>query len=155
VRRPADARHPLGPERGLRQRDRRHAVGRDEPLGQRHDAGTLRDAEARELGHGLRHRLGRHSEEEQVRAAELVGSGERPYLQVTRQLDARQIALVLSRRREQLRLLNSARQQRRAQPRPLQQDRHGGAERAGADHGGPAGMLARVADAGTLAQVTW
>jgi hypothetical protein len=56
---------------------------------------------------------------------------------------------------KQLRLVRCASEQRRAQPRALEHERHGGAERAGADNGGPARMLARGADAGTFAQVTW
>jgi hypothetical protein len=76
---------------------------------------------------------------------------ERPHLQITRQLQSRQVALVLTRRREQLRLVAGAREQRRPQPRPVEQDRNSGAERAGADDGSAAGMLTRGANAGKLA----
>jgi hypothetical protein len=156
VRGPADARHPLGPELGLEQHDRRHALGRNESLGERYDPRALGDAESSELGHRLGDPLGRDRQEDQIRAAELVRmDAECPDPQIAGELHARQVALVLTRRREQLRLFGGARQQRRAQGRPLEQDRDSGAERAGADDDGAAGMLARGADEAKLAQVAW
>ena len=83
--------------------------------------------------------------------AEVVRLGaEGAHAQVARKLHARQVALVLARARELGGLLGPAREQRRAQAGPLEQQRHRGAEGAGADHGDATDMLARIADGGTL-----
>ena len=72
---------------------------------------------------------------------------ERAHLQPLRQRDPGQVVRVLARGGQQLGLLGGAAQQRGAHARAIEQQRHGGAEGAGADHGGAAGVLARVAEA--------
>ena len=48
-------------------------VGRDEPLGERHDSGVARDALPLELRQRLRQSLRRNGEEDEIRTVELVG----------------------------------------------------------------------------------
>jgi hypothetical protein len=148
VRGTSHARNAGRAEGPLERNRRRRAVGRHEALGQRHDPRLLVHAESLDLAEGLAEPLRRHGEEDQVRARELVVAvAEGAHLQRLRQPHSGQVALVLSRAREDVGLLCRAAEQRGAQARALQQDRHGGAERACADHGGPAGMPLRGADA--------
>jgi hypothetical protein len=71
---------------------------------------------------------------------------ERAHLQVARQLHPWQVAVVLARAREAVGLLLGPADQRRANPAALQQHRDRGAERARANDGGTARMLAGIAD---------
>jgi hypothetical protein len=150
VRGPADAAHTPRAERGLEQGGGRRTVRRHEALGERDDPGTVGHPEPFELLDGSADSVGGNREEDQVRARELVRLGtERAHVQVTRQLDAGEVVLVLARTRELLRLLRSAAEQRRANAGPLEQHSHRGAERPGPDDGGAAWMLAGVADGRT------
>jgi hypothetical protein len=68
--------------------------------------------------------------------------------EVARQLDAGQIAKVLTRVRELACLLHRAAQERGADPRALEQHGNGRAKRPGPDDRGTTRMLAGVADGG-------
>jgi hypothetical protein len=147
VRGPADAAHALRAEGGLEQSRGRRAVGRHEPLGERHDPRAVGHAEPLELLHGVTDPRGRDGEEDQVGAGELLGmTSERADGQVTRKLDAGQVALVVARTGQLLGLPRRAAQEHRPDSGPLEQHRHGGAEGPGPDDGGAAWMLAGVAD---------
>ena len=96
------------------------------------------------LPHHLRDRLGGNAEHDEVRPPQVVLVGaEQPHSQVARQLDPREVALVVARPGELLRLVEAAGEQRGAQAAPLEQKRHGRAEGARADDGDTADMLAR------------
>jgi hypothetical protein len=68
------------------------------------------------------------------------------HLEVAREIDARQVALVLLRACELLGLPGGPAQQRGPDARPLEQDRDGGAKRPGPDDRRTTRMLAGVAD---------
>ena len=92
--------------------------------------------------------LGRHGQEHQVGPLELVVSRpERTDLHAGRQLHVREVAPVLPGGVQLIGLLRRPAEQGGANARALEQQRHGGAERARADHGGTAGILAGVTDA--------
>jgi hypothetical protein len=71
---------------------------------------------------------------------------ERAYLEVTREIDPRQVALVLVSAIELLCLLRGAAQERGANARPLEQNGNSRAERPGPDDRGTTRMLAGIAD---------
>ena len=97
-----------------------------------------------ELPHGLRDRLRRHAQEDEVGTAQVVLLGpQRVHAQVARQLHPGEVALVVARAPELLGLLGAAREQGGAKAGALEQQSHRGAERAGTDDGDAAGMLAR------------
>jgi hypothetical protein len=136
----------------------------DEPLGERDHPGVLRDPELAQVVERLAEVLGGDGEEDEVGSRELVLAGrQRPDLQLVRELDAGQVALVAPRRGELGHLLDGPGEQRGANAGTNEQDGHGGAERSRAHHGGAAWMLPRVADGGKLygarprlaAQVAW
>jgi len=151
VRGSSHARHAVGAERNL-ERDRgRGALRRHQALGQRDHSGAGGQAQLDEFGKGLGDALGRHPDEHEVRAFEVVTRrSQRADAQVARQLHPGQVAVVLARLGHPFGLLGSAAQQRGAQAGPLQQQCNGGAERAGADDGGAARVVAGVADGGKL-----
>jgi hypothetical protein len=152
VRGTAHARHALGPEGRLERHRRRRAVRPHQALRERHDAGVLRHADRLELFERLAEPLGRHGEEHEVRARELVvPRPQRADLQLARQLHSGQVVLVAPRRAELGGLLGGPGEQRGANAGAYEEDRNGGAERAGADDGGAARMLSRVANGAKLA----
>ena len=103
---------------------------------------------ARDLLQRLPHPLGRHGQEQQVGALELVVARRRTRrtFEALRQRHARQVVRVLARvAPARCGLLGGAAQQRGAHPGALEQQRHGGAEGARAHDGGAAGVLAGIA----------
>jgi hypothetical protein len=147
VRGTTDAAHALRAEAGLEQSRGRRPVRRHEPLGERHDPRAVGHAQPLELLHGVADPRGRNGEEDQVGAGELLGmSAERVHAQVTRELDAGQVALVVARTGQLIGLLGRTAEQHRPDAGPLEQHRHRGAEGPGPDDGGAAWMLAGVAD---------
>jgi hypothetical protein len=143
----AHAGDSLGPEGGIEERRGRGSVRGDEALRQGDDAGTVRDAEPAELLDRVADALGGHCEQDQVGALQvLLLSTEVRDPEIAWQLDALQVAPVLTGLRQLLGLLARAAQERRAYPRPLEQDRNRRAERPGSDDSGTTRMLARIAD---------
>ena len=137
----------LGPERHVEQRGRSGAVGRDETLGERDDAGAIRHAEPAQLGDGLADALRGDGEENQVRARDGVAlSPERLDPEIARELHAREVVPVLVRTGQLVGLLARTAQERGPKPSALEQHGDGRAKRAGTDDRGTTRMLARVAD---------
>ena len=135
VRGPADAGHPADAERRVEQHRRRDALGRHEALGERDHRRAAAEPGGLEAADDLLQPARGHAEEHVVRAREAraeTGS----IAQLARQLDARQVGLVLAVGLEPRGLLGRARLQRRAEAAARQQDRDGGAERARADDDG-------------------
>jgi hypothetical protein len=147
VRGSADARDAVGAERGVEQSGGSRAIGRDEPLGERHYPRAIGDSEAAQLLDHLADALGGDGEQDQVRALEVLLLGaEEGDPEVARQLDAGEVAPVLVRTAELVRLLACTAQQYGPNAGPLEQDGHGRAERTGPDDRGTTRMLAGVAD---------
>jgi hypothetical protein len=151
VRRTADAGHALRAVDGLERHRRRQPVGRDEALGERDDPGPRGHTQTTEVGQRLRQRLRRDRQEDEVGTGQLVaGVAERPDPQLARELDPRQVALVLVAAAELIRLLGRAAQQRGAQAGSDEQNRDRRAERSRADYGGAPWVLARIANGGRV-----
>jgi hypothetical protein len=121
--------------------------GGTSPLGKRHDPSAVRYPEPLELFDGVADAPGGNGKQQEIDAAELVRVGaEGADPQVTRKLHAWQVALVVARTGQLLRLLRRATQQRGADAGPLEQHSNRRAEGPGPDDGGAAWMLAGVAD---------
>ena len=135
VRGPAHARDPPVAERGREHHRRRRSRRAGRGPWPARSTGVRRPSPAasRPCDDLLQPARG-HAEEHVVRAREALGGGLDP--QVARQLDARQVGLVLAVGLEPPALLARARLQRRAEAAARQQDRDGGPERARADHDG-------------------